>query len=295
MTLLPPTADEHVINYLHGHLGLRVGDTGGSAMAHLATLWEEHPQQVALSLDELAPWIPQLSAQSLGVAWRAILDQEDDDLALAFLRLIEPHHLLAIVAISMAGVSGDTQLSVERRVRMLRLCLTWREAGAGGAGVQALCQDAGPFLLHRAMRDPATLPVVDLLLEHAWHDPCAGTGPDNWILSWILGLTGQSENPGSGAVLARLVTWGAALDARDEDGRTALMLACDLHERMPGSQDFVDAIQWLVVLGVSWDEVNESQWPRAAALIRRHPLLVGQALDQLVAEQPDRDDDRRRM
>ena len=75
MTLSTPTADEHVINYLHGHLGLRVGDAGGSAMAHLATLWEEHPQQVALSLDELAPWIPQLSAQSLGVAWRAISDR----------------------------------------------------------------------------------------------------------------------------------------------------------------------------------------------------------------------------
>lgn len=289
----PLAHDRQAIAAIHDQM-VGAGRNLTHVVAHLIDLWKQEPERIPVNLPEIAQWLPYMSLNGIQLAWGTISEQDDDILAMAFLRLLDKDTRLPVIAASLAGATGDTRVTLEQRLRRLRLCVEWRQAADGDRGVRELCEDAGPFLIHRTMGTVDLLPVVDLLLEYAPLDPCGGGGEENWIHAWVLGLAGQAENPGAGAVLERLVNWGAQLDARNEDGRTPLMVACWLLEQHPYHQDFADAVDWLVMLGADLTEIQDSIFARGAERIRRHPLRVGQALGALVPEHL-RDEDCRRL
>lgn len=288
----PLEHDRQAIAAIHDHM---VGAGLGFArvVEHLMDLWKQEPEHIPVNLAEISRWLPHMSLNGIQLAWCTILEQDDDALAMSFLRLLDTHDKLHLKAATLAGASGDTRVTLEQRLRKLRLCVEWRRAADGESGVRQLCNDVGPFLLHRAMDTIDLLPVVDMLLKYAPLDPCGGPGPDNWIHAWVLGLAGQAENLGAGAVLDRLVKWGAQLDARNEDGRTPLMVACWLLEKHPQHQDFADAVDWLVMLGADTTDIQGNLYSRGDERIRRHPLRVGRALKALVPEHLQDEEPRR--
>jgi hypothetical protein len=99
------------------------------------------------------------------------------------------------------------------------------------------------------------------------------------VMAWVgwFGLEGERVND----IMRQLLAGGCDLEATEDDGKTALMLAADTFDATGGTQRWGDSIDRLLDFGADWQSLERRVAPAAWQHIQQHPRVRAQRLAQV--------------